>query len=295
MKELIHDPDPNNPDANGTTSTLQTRKALANNLVKEYVNLEHQGILDLSAMARVRAQLLLDLEAIDPDKAHEFRQRKDRYHPRIKSRLLKRSAVASPNSLARWVVKIAIFFILFILPGALLHFSIGRSFMFRHSTAYWPVMAGISVVSVPLLSFALWKMLQASPDIATQYPTRWLRDFILFPGAVIIMIAMVMLAPLGWFALAAPFISSESTSLPGRVLSVRQPHKHWHNRRMFDCEQSATVTVDNMTGEVCLDGRIIGTMPKVGDAVVVTGRPSSLGLFIDTLNSVNEINAPLPS
>jgi hypothetical protein len=103
-------------------------------------------------------------------------------------------------------------------------------------------------------------------------------------------------SPRGYPALVAWTLPSQPRTMEAEVESIV---RQWRKER--DCESEANLKVDTFTNRrwvfsnmsdfrICLDEKVVGTMPEKGDRVSLQGRWSFLGLWVDKVSKVNSEN-----
>jgi len=163
--------------------------------------------------------------------------------------------------------------------GVFLDFFLGDSFLFEYSSTYWRLMGWIFVFLTLLFGIKWYRDGQLQQILISRYPTKWVR-WLLLPLLPIASSILVAIAPLGWLALYAWLVSTPTTNITSKVISISE-----YSQISRACHQSAELAVNDLFGRVCLDGILLGQIPRAGETVTIVARPSKLGLFIDKINS----------
>lgn len=258
-------------ESSGMDSEMRQAFGKANSEVEavfqQGMALERHGKLDTAATARIEARLQEISTKLDKDLADQVSQINARY--------------AAPK---RWMLPKpyrvpAIVTLVFLSVGTLLEATIGTSFIFSGSNAYRGVMPWLFGALIPVFAVGWFLLERANHDLQAQSPTWFIRWFVLFPGVVTLSAAMVVFSPLGWAALLGWAIGSPSARVEVRVISVDQP-----SRSSRGCGQYGHLEFEGVGSRICLEGRLSGHTPQAGEKVLVSGRMSRLGLFIDRLD-----------
>lgn len=229
--------------------------------------LESQGNLDAAATTRIEERLREISTKLDKELAEQVSQIDTRYA--VPKRWLLPKSYRVP----------AIATTLFLSVGTLLETAIGTGFIFSGSNAYRSAMPWLFGALIPIFAVGWFLLERANHDLRAQSPTWLVRWFVLFPGIVTLSAAMVVFSPLGWAALLGWAIGSPSQRLEVRVISVDQP-----SRSSRGCDQYAHLEFDGASSRICLERRLSGPAPQAGEMVLVSGRMSHLGLFIDRID-----------
>ena len=236
---------------------------------QEVVKLEGQGGLDASARARLDGRMHAISQKLKSDLAIQIAQ--------INSEDLrpKRWAIPKPFLLPYIAAVIVV------IRGALLETTVGQVFIFSGSTQYRSAMPWLFGALVPTLALGFFLIERVTRQLQRGYPywtTRWL---FVFPGMVAFSSAVVVVSPLGWAALLGKTIGSPSR-VEVNIISVDEPSRR---RYGYYCVQQARLEFDGAAADICLDGRLMGPVPSMGEKMAAAGRVSRLGLYIDRLEN----------
>lgn len=258
---------PESRDPNALMTKLQSRlDQEVEAILRESAELDRRGQLDAAAKKRIEARLeelitrfkqemTARLAEIHATSRHEFQQR-----------------IVLPRRLRLPGLLLA----LLIAVGALLEATMGDAFIFAAAPQYRSAM--------PVMFFALlipvavgWLALERnSPDMAARYPTWWVRWFVMFPLVVALTSGLIIVSPLGWAALSGLVTGVPTEGAEAIVASIDSTDSI--SRR---CGQLTRLDFRGATATVCLGGRYSGRPLKDGDKLVLAGRLSRFGFFIE--------------
>jgi hypothetical protein len=163
-----------------------------------------------------------------------------------------------------------------ILVGALLEVAlVGRGFLFAYSEQY-RLIAILAIVPMTWLGMRGLKKFGAQWWLPEELPTRWIRRYIAYPSLLLMGLGLIVVAPLGWISLAGWAGGTPFAQLPGTMISA-------NDRPRRDCNYRDRLEVDGIWGSICMRGRVTGAHPKAGDKVVVSGRRSALGIYVENV------------
>ena len=232
---------------------------------EEGSELERQGKLDEEATKRTETRLQSISNRLDKKVAESIAEIKVQ-HP------------TTPRA-GPWQ-KVAVGLMLLAFVSVPLEFTVGENFVFSFTNTYRAAVPLLFAVLLPAFAIMWFRLERKQHTLAYQYPTWLVRWLLMFPLIVVMPSAMVIYSPFGWAALAGWAIGTPSAQKTARVLSVepmREP------RRIGKCDQKAKINLDEIDTNVCIEGRVVGLMPKVGDSIAVTGRISFFGFFIEEI------------
>ncbi len=230
---------------------------------QDVVKLEGQGGLDAQARARIDERLQTISKKLNSDLADQVSQiSSDDVRP--KRRVLPRQL------LVPYIAALA-----FVIGGSLLESTVGEVFIFSGSTQYRLAMPWLFGILIPILALKWFLIERVTHQLQTSY-RYWSDRIFTFLGMVALTSALVV-SPLGWAALLGKTIGSLSR-VEATIISVDSP-----SRYRFVCAQRAHLEFNGATAQICLDGRLVGTLPSIGEKMTVVGRASRLGLYIDRL------------
>lgn len=233
-------------------------------VLQDVGKLEGQGGLDSQARARIDERLQSISKKLNSDLADQVSQiSSDDVRP--KRRTLPRQLL---------VPYIAV--LTFVIGGPLLESTVGEAFIFSGSTQYRLAMPWLFGILIPILALKWFLIERVTHQLQTSY-RYWSDRIFMFLGMVALTSALVVVSPLGWAALLGKTIGSLSR-VEVAIISVDSP-----SRYRLVCAQRAHLEFNSATAQICLDGRLVGPLPSIGEKMMVVGRVSRLGLYIDRL------------
>lgn len=177
--------------------------------------------------------------------------------------------------------KIAAIVLLLAFIAMPLEFTVGESFVFFFSNAYKAELPTLFALTLPVFAIFWFRLEKRQQALPYRYPTWTIRWLIVFPLIVVLSTTMLVLSPFGWSALAGWVIGTDTPPRHARVLSV-DPER----RRAGRCDQKAMLDFNGTQTNICIEGRVVGPVPKAGNTVSIRGRNSFLGLFIEEIRVV---------
>jgi len=229
----------------------------------ESTHLEQQGNLDEAAERRIEAQL----KAIS-----------DRLDRQLADDLAEIRGEDATGRVSYWKKIAAIVFLLAFI-GMALEVTVGESFVFFYSNAYKSSLPTLFALTLPAFAIFWFRLEKQQHALSGRYPTWTVRWLVMFPVVVLLSSTMLVLSPFGWSALGGWVFGSDAPPLQAKVLTVEE-----ERFRSGKCDQKAKLDFNGTQTNICIEGRIAGPAPKVGDTVSVKGRRSFLGLFIDEIH-----------
>lgn len=246
-------------------STFAHASAEMEAVFREGSELERQGKLDAEATRRIEARLQSISDRLDKKVSESIAEIKAQ-HP------------TTPRA-GPWQ-KMAAGLVLLVFVSVPLEFTVGESFVFSYTNAHRAAVPLLFAVLLPAFAVVMFRLERKQHSLAYQYPTWLVRWLLMFPLIVVMSTAMVIYSPFGWSALAGWAIGTPSAPKTAKVLSVgpmREP------RRIGNCDQKARIDIDEIDANICIEGRVVGPTPKVGDSIAITGRVSLFGFFIEEI------------
>ena len=258
----------------GERVAVERAQADLASVVQQVSQLERQGKLDEQAVRQIEAQLTEISERFSPQIPQQF------------------TTSEPPPGMGRqeprWKKYVA-FVILLAVGGGLLEITIGEYFVFYFSKAYASAFPALCAVTVPTVGVLLFRMEKRQGDLAAKIPTPFLRWFIVFPMVVLTLSGLVLVSPYGWAAAGGWMAGEPAAARRAKVHSV-----HVEKPRPGKCDQRAVLVFSEGPARVCLENRLVGDVPKVGDTVSVRGRSSVLGLLVEDVR-IERTPSPTPS
>jgi hypothetical protein len=264
----IRVPSPSGPNTRPHSSDSAAREAFSRaeaemkSVFQEGTRLESRGKLDEAAKKRIEARLQAVSERLDRDVADQLSAIR---------------AATAPRPVSVWK-KIFGVFALLIAVGVLLELTVGKGFVFSYGTEYKAALPTLFSLTLPvfaLLWFALERKQRALSNSSPTWAVRWL---FAYPAVVLLSSSAVIFSPFGWAALAGWAIGSEAQPQEAKVLSVGPVRQ-----RVGKCDQNALLQLQENEANICIEERVAGPALKAGDRVIVRGRSSLLGMFVEEI------------
>jgi hypothetical protein len=167
---------------------------------------------------------------------------------------------------------------LVVLAGGGLEETLGTRFIFAAANQYREAMPWIVAALTPLFAWLMIRVERINHDLATRYPTWWIRWLIMFPLTAILLSAAVALAPLGWSALFGRLNGSDARPIDAQVRYVFKPSSR-------GCRQEAEVQVGDNWARICIANVLVGRVPRDGETVTVVGSVSRFGTRIKEIQT----------
>ncbi len=234
-------------------------------ILREALILESQGKLDATAEEDIRRRI------------QELSNKQNNDIEAQISAIDARSIPSKPLVLPKQYKLPVLMVIVFVVFGALLEAFVGKYFIFSAINEYWRIMPWAVGILAPLFTVGLFFIEKNNQTMKTRYPTWTIRWLLMFPLTVAAATAMTVIAPLGWSALYGWSVGTPSQSLDASVLKIRPAsHSRW-------CDQRAELSFRGATASICVEDRISGISPMAGDKIAISGRLSTLGLFVEQI------------
>lgn len=231
-------------------------------IFQEGMQLERQGQLNDESAKMIEAKL----QAIS--------KRLDRT---VSDELSKIRAINTIPPVPRWKKSVAVLLLLAFV-GLPLEFTVGESFVFLYSNDYKSALPIIFALTLPVFAVLWFRLEKQQRALSHRYPTWAVRWLIVYPLMILLSSSLVALSPFGWSALAGWAIGTQAPPQQAKILSVDSPRP-----RAGKCDQKAVLDINGVQTNICLEGRVVGPVPKVGDLVSLQGRSSFLGLYIEEI------------
>lgn len=175
---------------------------------------------------------------------------------------------------------VAIATIIVALVGALLEMRIGEGFVFARADEYRAIATWVFAGLFPVTTIVTYHSLKGK-EFSNSFLSRWIiKQFAFLIGALMLS-GFIVMAPLGYMALAGVLMPGEHVEMDARVTSVERFSKSKH------CDQRATLQVAWASAEICLENRVVGKIPRVNDEVVLRGKLTVFGIYIDEIESMD--------
>ncbi len=246
-------------------------------VLREGMELERQGHLDTEATARIEARLQAIYEAqqrVNPVQQQHQQAIKD---PDAQS---PRHKVLVEDAHEPWTVPKVLWtpFLAAGVAGLLLEVTVGRGFIWLGNVAYSSTMPVSLLVLFTVFAVVLYLDERANHSLQSRHPTWWVRWLVMYPTLVVFCAGLVAFAPWGWAA-AMGWAWGASSRVEVHVVSVEAP-----SPRSRGCDQYAQLEFKGATSRICLEGRLGKQAPVSGETVVVYGRVSRLGLYVESIH-----------
>lgn len=241
-------------------------------MLREGMALERKGNLDAEATARIEARLeailqaqmraaQVALEAPSPVERKAAVDGVDRMH-RVRS-------------VARWI-PFGVF--VAVLAGLVLEMTIGQGFIWFGGATYEPLALKLFLALLPVFAVLIYRPERSTHSLRDRYLTLLARWLVMYPFAVLASAGLVAFAPWGWAA-AMGWVVGTSSRVEVHVVSVDAP-----SPRSRGCDQYAQLEFKGAMASICLEGRLGKQAPVSGETVVVYGRVSLLGLYVQSIH-----------
>ncbi len=157
------------------------------------------------------------------------------------------------------------FLVLAIFLGAILNTQMGEHFVLFSPDWRHMARSAAIVLVFPAALLALW----VAP------PFRSAKEFLVIPFAAIFIAAAAAFAPLGYIYLWGYLAGEEVMSIKANASLLDPLHNAGRG-----CRQKLSLTLDGKYENVCVDGRLIGPVPRAGQALQIRGVVSSVGIWV---------------
>lgn len=248
-------------------STFERANAEMEAVFQEGMALEEKGKLDAAAQAQIESRL--------QDISNKLNKELDDQIARVKAQY------PLPN---RWVLPKsfrlpASALLIFVIVGAVLEMLVGSSFIFSGSNDYRRAVPWLLCIVVPLVAVGFFLLEKRNHQMKAQFPTWSIRWLAMFPLIIAMCSAAIVISPLGWASVLGWVIGMPTERLEAIVISIDNPRS-----RSGECDQHADLEFRGVTARICVEDLVMGATPKAGERVLISGRLSSLGLYIDTIH-----------
>jgi hypothetical protein len=162
-------------------------------------------------------------------------------------------------------------FLVALVLGALLEAVLGRQFLMIGARAYRAATGEYALV-ILVGAALLTALLYTFPESSRRYPTKWFRVFVVPLMITATLAALLVAAPLGWM------IGQPVQDVPARVVEVNERQGSGKG-----CGHEARIEVPSDDALLCVRGLVVGDRIAAGDAVLLAGNQSSLGLYVQAV------------
>lgn len=161
-----------------------------------------------------------------------------------------------------------------LLAGVLLELSIGEVFLFSRSKDYFAAAPWVFLGLLLPLGWALAGR-TARRELELRYPTWAVRWLLVYPLSVAVSAGAIIVAPLGWAALAGWALGAPAVA-EARVVSVDAG-----SGSALRCRTKGRLRIAGQEGNVCLSRLVAdGRLPKPGEDLQVSGLSSAFGMLL---------------
>lgn len=178
--------------------------------------------------------------------------------------------------------KVAAGLFYFCVIGLLLEYSIGRNFAASYAAHFYKALPFIFSFVIPLCGIFMIRSQKIRIAMATKFPTLFLRWGLVFPLTLLVFSSLLIFSPLGWTALFGWGIGTPSVLINARIVEIKPRH---YRERLLSCKQEAVLEIGGQRFDLCLDGRVNNNFPKNGDTLILSGKRSPLGFYINEIRT----------
>lgn len=165
-----------------------------------------------------------------------------------------------------------------VLVGAILNLQMRDHFVQVSPNVGSRNWAVLTVLAIPiLLVFWFVPSLREGVDqsFRTRVPTRFLRVALFFPFGAYICAYAIATAPAGYLYLWGYFFGDEVLGVKATVVDVEPLRTYGKG-----CRQKFVLSIDGRSERVCVEDRVSGPMPKLGQIVQLRCIVSPVGLWV---------------
>jgi hypothetical protein len=157
-------------------------------------------------------------------------------------------------------------------------FNLSDNFVFAGEHFYATSLPWI--VAVVLFPFVLYGCYDRThqANLAYRYPSPVLRQFVILPLMACLLTFVILRSPIALSALAGWAFNSEAVVVEATVSSLGRLKP-----KLGLCDQTLRVGAPEFAATICMEHTVVGRQPIPGDRVVVKGRRSALGIYIDEI------------
>lgn len=166
------------------------------------------------------------------------------------------------------------------LIGSIWGLSIDEQFIFSAANQYRLAIPWLLIFLLPALAWKLHGLVETNQRITRRYPTWWIRWLIMYPVTIAFSAIILLKLPLCWFAIYGRLCGTPTEGLEAKILRVND-----YRPQSRGCHQTADIAINGVSSTICLAKVLSGRTPKVGETVVIAGRVSGAGLYIDVVRT----------
>ncbi len=157
-------------------------------------------------------------------------------------------------------------------------FNLSDNFVFAGEHFYATSLPWI--VAVVLFPFVLYGCYDRAhqANMAYRYPSPVLRQFVLLPLMACLLTFVILRSPIAFSALAGWAFNNEVIVVEATASSLGRLKP-----KLGQCDQTLRVGTPEFAATICMEHTVIGRQPRPGDKVVLKGRRSVLGTYIDEI------------
>lgn len=164
------------------------------------------------------------------------------------------------------------------MAGFFLELGPGQAFVWAGGVGYRAAVPWLFLGALPLVGVALFCAEQAGRHLRARYPTWFVRWLFVYPVMVLLATGMLVVSPMGWSA-AVGWALGTPSRMEVRVVAVGQL-----SPQSRVCKQEAQLEFRGAASRICLDGRLARQAPRQGETVLVSGRVSWMGLYVQRVH-----------
>ncbi len=235
---------------------------------QEQADLEIQGKLDSAAKNRLDARMQKISERIEKQVDAELAAALASYVPPRKKSFV----------LPKRVRTLILYLATFVFIGAALEVSIGKHFVFSYTNDYHSIRQWVLFCYLPMFIIFLYYLEKEILKPPNNNPSFVLKWAFLYPIALVITSGMVVMSPLGWSALLGWATGRHMEYLEGNIVSIGKVYPE-----SYSCKQRGNIEHNGCEVTICLDGFVKNSVLKPGSKVVLAGRQSPLGLYVERI------------
>jgi hypothetical protein len=173
--------------------------------------------------------------------------------------------------------------LLLILLGTFLFQQFSERFVFLYADSYTKIALCSTLLLAPLILYRMHRAPGFKGQIAGNYPTTWLRKWIVMPLLALTAIGVVFAAPLGWlFAIAAwsgrPVNQVDATAVEVGTYAQRK-----------GCDQWVTLRFASADKKTCLDNLYANASLRTGEQLHVGVSTFAFGFQIVSISPSGQI------
>ena len=183
-----------------------------------------------------------------------------------------------PAHRTAWVM----FALMFIGAGVFLLMHFGELFVFHYAEPYRNLVILLTVVLAPFVCYRMGRPPFAA-RLAKKYPTALIRKGILMPIMAVLVVAVPLVAPLGWLFAGVAWSNGATQSVPAMAVEVEA------YRERKGCNEFATLRLLSVEKRTCLDFRYPRSAMRRGQHLAVVVRAVPFGFLIMSIADASPV------